>query len=460
MIIMNIPKVIDTVVQNDLCIGCGICVYACPTKALKMEWDEHGFLIPNLSGTCDLNGDCLKVCPFNPFPEKEVRTENELADLFLTDELKHHPKIGKYNAIYAGYSNEFRLTSSSGGMGTYIFTKLLSKKIVDHVFSVKESKKPGVHYEYAISSTREELLQASKTRYFPVSLDEVMTKINSLNGRVAIVGVACFIKAVRLAQYKEPKLKDKIPFLVGIICGGVKSSFFTEYLASRAGVNKQNIQNPKFRIKDFHSTASDYSYGCKDKSINQEKTIKMRTVGDMWGTGMFKANACDFCDDVTTELADVSLGDAWLPPFNKDGKGTNVIVARSEIAKQLIVEGIETGDLTIEELPVDRFLASQQGSFNHRQTGLSVRIKQAKKKKQLVPPKRFNSERVTIDFNVVQKLRMKVRQKSLEFWANNTNSDIFDKEMESSLKKLRFATKVYHYQRAIKRRINKLKNKL
>jgi coenzyme F420-reducing hydrogenase beta subunit len=450
---MNIPQVIDTVVQNDLCIGCGLCVYACHSKALEMEWNEYGFLIPKLSGACNCNGDCLKVCPFNPFPEKEVRTEDELSDLFLTHTFKHHPKVGKYNAIYAGYANEFRLSSSSGGMGTYIFTQLLSNGIVDHVFSVKESQKPGSHYEYAISNSKDELLQASKTRYFPVTLDEVMSELKSLDGKVAIVGVACFIKAIRMAQHKEPELKVKIPFLVGIICGGVKSRFFTEYLASKMGVEKQNIQNPRFRIKDYQSTAGDYSYGCKDKASNQEKTIKMRTVGDMWGTGLFKANACDFCDDVTTELADISLGDAWLQPYSKDGKGTNVVVTRSEIADSIIQKGIKKGDLTIEELPLERFLVSQQGSFHHRHTGLSVRIKEAKKKKQLVPPKRFGSEKVTIDFKIVQKLRMKARRKSLEIWEANPNAEGFDLEMKEFLKQLKLATKVYHQIRATGRRI-------
>jgi coenzyme F420 hydrogenase subunit beta len=30
----------------------------------------------------------------------------------------------------------------------------------------------------------------------------------------------------------------------------------------------------------------------------------------MCASGLFKANACDYCDDVTTELVDISLGDA------------------------------------------------------------------------------------------------------------------------------------------------------
>lgn len=112
-------------------------------------------------------------------------------------------------------------------------------------------------------------------------------------------------------------------------------------------------------------------------------------------------------------------------------------------------------DIAIEKLLLDWFLASQQGSFNHRQTGLLVRIKQAKKKKQLVPPKRFGVENVTIDFKLVQKLRMKVRQKSLEIWEVNPQADSFDIDMKSYLKQLKLATNVYHYRRAIERRLSK-----
>ena len=235
----KIPKVIDLVVNNDLCIGCGLCTYKCPSKALEMQWNEHGFLVPALSGTCSSDGACLTVCPFNPYPEKEVKTENELADIFLNDTVLAHQKIGKYKGIYAGYAEEFRLTSSSGGVATFVFTDLLERGIVNHIFSVKESSTSGMHYEYAISQNKQELLAASKTRYYPVTLSTVFSKIDELEGKVAIVGVACFIKAIRLAQHSDPLLKEKIPFLVGIICGGVKSKFFTEYLSDKAGVAKE-----------------------------------------------------------------------------------------------------------------------------------------------------------------------------------------------------------------------------
>lgn len=444
-----IPKVIDLVVNNDLCIGCGLCTYKCPSKAIDMQWHEYGFLIPLLIGTCGADGACLTVCPFNPYPENEVKTENELADIFLNDTVLSHSKIGKYKGIYAGYADEFRLTSSSGGIATFILADLLERGIVNHIFSVKESNTQGVHYEYAISNNKQELLVASKTRYYPVTLSTVFSKIDKLEGKVAVVGVACFIKAIRLAQHSDLLLKEKIPFLVGIICGGLKSRFFTEYLSDRAGVSKELCYKPAFRIKDLNSTAGDYSFGCLSNKDNQKKTIKMRTVGDMWGTGFFKANACDFCDDVTTELADISLGDAWLQPFVKDGKGTNVVVTRSSLAEKIIKEGIESAQIHLDELPLDRFLSSQQGSYNHRHTGLPYRISRAAKMGRLIPPKRFGKgSSLTFHFKAVQFCRMSIRNKSLNIWKEEGNSKLFDKKIKKSLFALRIATLIYHYLKA------------
>jgi len=451
----NIPKVIDLVVKNDLCIGCGLCAYKCPNKALEMKWNASGFLVPEIAANCDKDGSCITVCPFNPYTEEEVKTENELAELFLNDATLNHPKIGKYLSIYAGYSEEFRLTSSSGGIATFIFTDLLERKIADHIFSVKESVTPGIHYEYSVSNNKQELLAASQTKYYPVTLSDVFSKLDELDGKVAIVGVACFIKAIRLAQHSDPKLKEKIPFLIGIICGGVKSRFFTEYLAGKAGVSKNHCYKPEFRIKDFDSSASDYSFGCLNTEDHKKSSLKMQIVGDMWGTGYFKANACDFCDDVTTELADISLGDAWLEPYIKDGKGTNVLVVRSSVADVIIKGGINSSKLKLEDLSLDRFISSQQGSFNHRHSGLSYRIKRAEKMGRLVPPKRFADEKsLTFDFKLVQYIRLIVRKKSLEIWENIVNASLFDRKMKKYLRLLNVSTLIYHYKKAVIKKLS------
>lgn len=441
------PQVIDKVVNNDLCIGCGLCTYTCPSKALEMKFNDYGFLVPRLTGSCDSDGSCISVCPFNPEPTEAVKDETAIANIFLTDKTEIYEKLGRVIGIYAAHSNAFRDTSSSGGIATYVFDQLLDRDIVDHVFSVRSIEGSDTQYQYQVASNKDELRKSSKTKYYPVTLATILPELERIEGKVAIVGVACFVKAIRLAQHRDPKLKEKIKFVAGIICGGVKSTFFTEYLASKAGVLNTNIKEPEYRIKDASSTASDYSFGCLDISTNDRKRIKMREVGDMWGTGLFKANACDFCDDVVTELADISLGDAWFEPYSQDGKGTSVIITRTPLAESLIQDGILNSELHIEPISPDTILASQQGSYNHRHDGLYVRLQEAKKKGVKISDKRYGKNKISFDLILLQKLRRITRRKSLDVWIQTQVAAEFDKKMQSALFNLRFATKITHIKR-------------
>lgn len=398
---------IDKIINSELCVGCGACTYK---SSVGMKWSSNGFLEP--SSTADLAIDSYKVCPFNIEPDKEVQTENELGKLFLGSAPNHQEQMGYYYDTYVGYSEEFRLTSSSGGLATYLMKELFEGNIVQHIFSVGDSD-VGSFYSYKVCSSVEDILATSKTKYYPVSMASVLKELDQLEGKIAVVGTACFIKAIRLLQHYHPHLKEKVVFCIGIICGGQKSKFYADFLATSAGA-KGAYTNPNFRIKDYKSSASDYSFGCKDR--DKEYEVKMRTLGDMWGTGLFKNNACDFCDDVTTELADISLGDAWLQPYRKNGKGTNVIVTRSKLANDLISSGIAKNKLNVNNLPVTEFLKSQQGSFNHRQLAIRYRIDLYERKiKHVLPPKRFQNK-INLSFKLVQRQRLRSRKLSLKIW--------------------------------------------
>lgn len=444
------PKrnIFDSVVDQDLCIGCGACLYPEKNRDLNMSWNKEGFLIPmeNIKNSTSENN--LKVCPFNPFPDKEVRTENEIASIFLPNTPNKHPIIGRFFNTYAGYSSKYRLTSSSGGMATYLIDSLFINKIVDAVITVKYGEKS--FYEYSIVRSDDNILSSSETKYYPVSFGSIIDQLKNSEERFAIVGVACFIKSIRLLQHYHSELKEKIKFTIGIICGGVKSNFYTEFLSGKLHIQPNQIKDPKFRIKNYKSTAGDYSFKCTNNITNTDSELRIASVGDMWGTGMFKAKACDFCDDLTTELADISLGDAWIEPYKKDGRGTNVIVTRSILAEKLINDGIKEHKLIIDTIPTELFIKSQRGNFNHRHLGLGYRMKEAKKKGDYIPPKRFDKYKISLDFKLVQNQRSKIREKSLVTWMQYRNVDDFDRVMQPSLKKLKKLTRIYHLMRRIR----------
>lgn len=431
---------------NVLCTGCGVCVSE-SDDTLEMKWNEDGFRVPYAKAK-RIPIRAIKVCPFNPAPDSEVEDEDALAKLFLPEARQFDERVGRFENTYAGYSKEFRRSSSSGGLATYVFKKLLEKGHVEYLFVVESDGADG--YKYKRFDKSADITSVSKTRYFPVSLEELFALIEHSDGRVAVSGVACFIKAVRLKQFYNPELRRKIAFLVGLICGGLKSKLYTDFLAQSAGI-KGEYTNPEYRIKDAKSSATDYSFGALDHN-KKLQSIKMPRLGDMWGSGLFKAKACDFCTDVLTELADISLGDAWLPQYRPDGLGTSVIVTRSKLADQIIRDGMASGELAAQSIHQRRVIQSQGASFSHRQNAVKLREWMARTSLDIdIPHVRKRVLRsVSLAYSVVQIQRERTRSQSLELWKANPNIQVFNNRMRRYLKTLRSMTEFYHVENTAK----------
>ena len=104
-------------------------------------------------------------------------------------------------------------------------------------------------------------------------------------------------------------------------------NFLFEYIIlSKLGSGKLTYVN--FRKKN-NTTASDYVFHGKD--ISKEINVKRHKLqGGNYNIPHMKYKACDFCEDVFGYCSDIVLGDAWLPKYVKDPKGTNVIIVRNE----------------------------------------------------------------------------------------------------------------------------------
>ena len=427
---------------NQLCTGCGMCISE-SRGSLKMDWDEYGFLIPHVVAK-NVPTNALRVCPFNPNPEDAVQNEDKLAEIFLTTAPRYEPMIGKYNDTYIGYSIKYRDSSSSGGIATYVLYQLLKINLVEHIFVVVGE---GSDFRYKIFSNPEEITKTSKTRYYPVTMEALFDELEKTEGRIAISGVACFIKALRLKQYYSPELKTRIPFMLGIICGGLKSRFYTEFLAQSSGIFSEYLDQ-EYRIKDPDSTASDYSFGATDVHGVRHQ-MKMSKVGDMWGSGLFKAEACDYCTDVLTELADISVGDAWLPGYRNDGRGNSIVVTRSQMAEDIIRTGIANGDLVLDQVASHKIVDSQKSSFTHRQDAAQFRNWLARIRRIVVPPTRVRLFRsISVPYAIVQLQRLVTREKSLSYWKDKADVVSFNKKIAKHLFILNGIQKLYHILRS------------
>ena len=105
------------------------------------------------------------------------------------------------------------------------------------------------------------------------------------------------------------------------------------------------------------------------------------------------------------ETADISIGDAWLPQYVKDSKGTSIMVVRNREIDELLEKFKNQKELVLDQVSADDVTQSQIGGFRQRHEALSMRIADKEKKGEWVPKKRIKAN----EFEIVPK-RKKIYQ--------------------------------------------------
>lgn len=402
-------------IDRDICIGCGACTYATGGQ-IPIVLNENGMYVASAGPypeetytSADL------VCPFSD----AAFNEDQLSELVHDAELHKHDFLGSYSKTFTGRvrSIEYLEGSSSGGLTSWLLEQLLALGVVDTVLNVGRAEPfpPIFSYSAADSATA---MEHRKSKYYSTTLENVLPIVRDTPGKYALVGVPCFIKAARLLAEQDPVLKERIVFHVGLVCGHMKSHFFAESLAWQVGVDPCDISDVDFRVKRPGRASSDYDFGAC--SAEDEKWRFARTgslVGGNWGHGAFQPEACNFCDDIFAETADVSFGDAWLPEFRSDWRGTNVAVSRSHLVDEIFETGRESGELDLTETMPDHVAKSQAGNFRHRRLGVSVRAADDLANGLSVPVKRVPAAVDGVDARRLKIIRERRKLSALSFQA-------------------------------------------
>jgi coenzyme F420-reducing hydrogenase beta subunit len=363
----------NDIIRAGLCIGCGACVSR-SLGAARMQFDPYGQLKPAGDAAWMTSSPADGICPFAP----GSANEDEIAGPLYHAAAFSDEHVGLFESAYVGYAAEgdYRAGGSSGGMVTWVAAELLGRGLVDgvaHVVAVDPGKR-GRFFEYSISRTPDELRAGAKSRYYPIEMSVIIEEIRRVRGRYAIVGIPCFIKAVNLLRRSEPLLAERIPFTLGLFCGHMKSARFVESFAWQLGVPVTDVARVEFRHKDPSRPANWYNARLTLADGTEVSQDWWHLADGDWGAGYFQNSACNYCDDVAAETADVSFGDAWVEPFSSDGRGTNVVVVRSPEVRRLIDSAIDAGRLHLKTVGADFVTATQAAGFRQRREGLGYRL--------------------------------------------------------------------------------------
>ncbi len=440
---MNKNK-IDKVINGGYCVGCGACAFVAKTH---MEINDYGEYQPNLAAFANLDDCTLNkvnfVCPsLNP-----EFNENILAANFLeTKNLTKSDYIGFYQSIYGGFVNEgdYRNGGTSGGFGTWIGAELLKLKLIDgiiHIKDYKDKKASDPFFTYQISKSIDELNQGARTKYHAVELSGVLNLIQDNPGKYLLIGVPCMIKAIRRVQLQDPVINKSIKYTVALVCGHLKSINWTYSLAWAKGIKPKDATTFRYRTKGPNIPARAYVFTAYSNN-SEVMEDSGNVIGGKFNQGALMLNACNFCDDVVGETADITIGDAWLPKFETDSKGTNLLIIRNTEIEHILKNSFREKRISIVNLTEKEAKDAQSGGFRQRREGLSFRLHKMDKQAKWRPTKRIepNSFNIVPLRKIIYAMRFNVTKQSREVFQRALVLDdytFYEKKMRRMLKTLR-----------------------
>jgi coenzyme F420 hydrogenase subunit beta len=378
------------VVKNGICVGCGGCRVATGGR-IEIGMTAHLTFVANLAETSSADLELAdSVCPFSD----AARDEDVLAaGLFGTGLANHDERTGYYSSLRVGRTLSDDVTrSSSGGLTTYLLGQLLDAGEVDGIIHVGETINSDLLFSYTITETRRNLEERRRSQYYPCQFSDALLAVRGNGKRYAIVGVPCFIKASRLLIERDPVLRAQLKFHIALCCGHLKSAAFAEALAWQLDIPPNDLARVDFRRKIEGLPANSYFFGAVARSDGNWRTARSNSLlGGNWGHALFQLGACNFCDDIFGETADICFGDAWLPTFDREWRGTNIVVSRNAALDHFLTAGGERNHIWLDDLSVNDLIESQSGAFRHRWLGIAVRLAAALRRGESVPVKRKSS---------------------------------------------------------------------
>lgn len=432
------------VLDGDYDVGSGVLAAVSPEA--RMVLSDRGLFETQIPR--DIDSETLSalesVCAMSA---NKIIDESGLSEeLFGSDpRVQRDDVVGLYHELYIGHvvEGDFRKNGSSGGIASWLLCQLLRDGTIDHVIHVgRSTPESGVLFEYKVSSHEDEIRSRAKSRYYPAELSSAIETMRRTPGRYAVVGIPSILFELRLLAKRDPQIAERLAYCVGLVCGHQKATKYAESFAWQSGMDPDSLTDFEFRLKVDEGKAWDYRMSMTGLVDGREVTVvrdQSTLFGSDWGHGFFKARFSDFTDDAFNETADVVVGDAWLPGYDDDPKGTNIVIVRNPDLSNLFISASATGHLHLESVGAEVLARSQRGLTRHTRDELSYRLKREDHRLSWRPIKRYErSARLSLLRRAIQRSRSRMARLShVEYARARRTGDwrVFERRMARQVRR-------------------------
>ena len=321
---LSFNNLLDEIIHKDLCNRCGGCVSFCSANSIDaLKIGKEGFPEYKYKDKCLECGICYLVCPKTRILEEELKSHYDWK----------YP-LGHWIDIFSARSTDEDVlkVATDGGVVTSILIYLLENKVIDGAIV---SKRMGTHgRKPIIAKTRSDLIDAAGSSFaethhldelgniystsFPI-IKVIKESASESMKKLAIVGTACQIEAIRKMQLLNIVPSNLIIFTIGLFC---MQCFTIEDLSK-----KNFAKTHKIDLDDIEKVNIKDNLILKMKS-NVSFHIPLEEIEEI------ARPACLACNDFSNEFADISVGGVG----SQDGYTT--VMIRTSLGKQVYAEAL------------------------------------------------------------------------------------------------------------------------
>ena len=335
---------ISSVVENNLCVSCGICAGVCPKKSIASVYRRGRYLPTIDENSCVNCGLCHKVCP------------GKSSD-YVTPYQNKSPNIlfGEFKSCLAVQTKdkEILAQSNSGGVVTTLVIESLKSKMYDVAFLVDT-----YNFDTEIFSQKyladSDFTSTPKSRYLTVNHSRAIEyMIKNPAEKIILVGSSCFVQGV-LNVIKQFKLPRENYLLLGLFCDKTMSYGVWEYFKEICG-SKNPLQKLSFRTKEPAGWPGDVGLETKQKKHFLPRQVRMQMKN------FFCLERCLYCLDKLNQFADISFGDNYtkikMPAQMDLAAGASNIIIRTERGENIFKNLLDK--FQVHEIPAAEIAKSQ-----------------------------------------------------------------------------------------------------
>ena len=306
------------------CAGCRMCEQICPKNAIKMEDDEEGFLRPVVDEDLCINcGLCIKRCPQRN--EVEKSRENQTA---------YAAKIKNIDTLK---------NSSSGG----VFSVLANEYIKNNGKVYGAAYDENFNVMHIGVDTLEGLKKIRGSKYVQSNTLDTYSNVKKdlqEGKQVLYSGTACQIAG--LNKFLDKNYENLLT--VDIVCHGVPSQkLFKKYKEYIENKYNGRIEEISFRNKEKRG----WGLNLKIKLDNGKIIRKFAYIDPYYKAfvnGDIYRECCYNCKYANSNrVGDITLADYWgvanVHPEFYDGKGVSAVIVNNQ-------KGIDTWNKVKDEL--------------------------------------------------------------------------------------------------------------